>query len=651
MAIQRQILSPAETPVSNIIAAPNVPNTYSGLGEGIQQLGAAIGVTQKELKQKRERFAANALELKIIKETNRIGRFARQAINAGEVIDIEDLEERHNTLNSMVDDSGLSTEYKQNLYGTIESAKTSALILADRGNAIKMQENAKNDFFQSIDEVDSLEELSSISNNENAWQLLMDTGMTAEQINTEFVEKKKDLLYNIAYRNPQGFLSMTEEAKKLATGDEMYGGEEFEGISVNVINNMRDIAMRNTAVNRSIDMLQIERDVSMDILNSISTGYIEYDTTPLTTEFIDRDFEEAMRGDVEDTRVGNEYKNRIMLSLKNGNPEVLENATPSMLAEAGVPVDMYVRALGGRGLTQGEIVKMGKEYENLLNFLTAPKDEPNEFEKVTAFSELHAMSDDPSVDRNTINFLIASNLRYGYITDAQAVEFIRRHNEAQAKLTATTDSREAKNIEEMSSIAAEYKTGGIWDMFGDKIKEAGSLEALKALSAGKDGVALFLNSSSSFLSSIMFDALKVPIENTVEAERMGLKYETATDGTHFLIGKNATDYVYLKGFEGITGKHAVKVFIHRQVNQYSFKTINALRTTFDKYYTQHTENGKMDVMAFSKEVKDIIDGDTSEPISQTTQDVNRTTPQSNGNSGTGSNSNSLINSAIGLGMY
>ena len=53
MAIERQILSPAETPLSNIIKAPNVPNTYSGLGEGIQQLGAGYRSNAKRAKAKK----------------------------------------------------------------------------------------------------------------------------------------------------------------------------------------------------------------------------------------------------------------------------------------------------------------------------------------------------------------------------------------------------------------------------------------------------------------------------------------------------------------------------------------------------------------------------------------------------------------------
>ena len=181
----------------------------------------------------------------------------------------------------------------------------------------KCRKTLKNDFFQSIDEVDSLEELSSISNNENAWQLLMDTGMTVEQINTEFVEKKKELLYNIAYQNPQGFLNMTEEAKKLATGDEMYGGEEFEGIPVNVIQYMREQAMTKNTINRSAYVFQAELDVSSrNLVDVFSTEFIEYDTTPLTTEFIDRDFEAAIQGDAEGEQSNNEYKNRIVLSVK-----------------------------------------------------------------------------------------------------------------------------------------------------------------------------------------------------------------------------------------------------------------------------------------------------------------------------------------------
>ena len=56
----------------------------------------------------------------------------------------------------------------------------------------------------------------------------------------------------------------------------------------------------------------------------------------------------------------------------------------------------------------------------------------------------------------------------------------------------------------------------------------------------------------------------------------------------FLLGKDATDYIYRKGFEGAVGEDAVILFVNRQMNQYSYNTIKALRDTFLKDITKQT---------------------------------------------------------------
>src|SRR5690606_4377761 len=122
---------------------------------------------------------------------------------------------------------------------------------------------------------------------------------------------------------------------------------------------------------------------------------------------------------------------------------------------------------------------------------------------------------------------------------------------------------------------------------------------------------------------------------------------------NILTGKDATDYIYRKGFEGAIGKDAVTLFVNRQMNQYSFKTIKALRDTFLKYY--QTDRVKMDVVGLTREMKAIIDGDAnsqeSQVISQDSPPVNQSKPQGDRKIYAGNDTTNFVNRAIGLGAY
>lgn len=544
MAVERQILQPAKTEPSNIVAAPRVPNTLSPIGEGLQDLGRAIAITSKELRQRRERAAYGNLSMTFQDEMLRLNNDVDEAaLDGRSVYDRDKAVEFYEDLRNRAYESGLPSYMVTQMLNGINSGEAGTLNKINSQEFKAIRNNSINTYVGMVKNMKTVQQIIDEKSNEFNRNNLKELGFSDLDIDKILNEQLTEILWNYSYNNPEALLSVLAENTVEEDGKKRYGGI-LSDISINVLSSMHNVARKSFSDNKDIN--KTER------ANELASAIYEFNILPKLNNL------EALFAKVGATITDEQKKKLEMFAdMPRGSIGI------GMLAAAGYPSELFADDIANSSIEiedQKTILGYYKDIQKTMEFEILPEEQSNG-QYTESINELmdYLSNDNIPVDKFVEKLSIA--YRDGLISAAQYQSLLKeKYTNLKSFDTKFNDYYAKSQPLLYRSVLGSWTTHEQQNMFDHLMNK------LNAKSA-----------PVSIVSQLIFR-----LNNLIQDNLAVMK----EDGTGDIVGADAMRKVFADGYRGVGNDAAVDLFIHDKASNITLDRRVAL-LEFINDVTQH----------------------------------------------------------------